>query len=677
MKFSLLIQARSESKRFPNKVLKKIGASSVISFMNERLLMAKNKFEIIYLLPHSEKNSNLENEIIRFGGKIFFGEEENVYKRYYDCAKKLDSDALIRLTSDCPFIDFSILDQMIDEYCQNPVHYFSNTLISDFPDGFDVEIFNRIKFLETINLDLTDSEKEHVTMLFKNRENFEKENFKDREFNGKYSNLRLTVDYIDDLKLLRNIFKHFQNKTFTFPEIVELYEMNKDLFKINSSHARDEGSKMNNKDKIWNRAVNSIAGGNLLLSKNPHQFHDEWPTYYKSAEGVEIISCDNKKYIDMGMMGIGTNTLGYNHKEINEEVIKAISKSNLTTLNCPEEVELAEKLLSINTWANKCRFTRSGGEANAVAIRIARAATGKDKVLICGYHGWHDWYLSLNLDEGDKLAGNLLPNLKIKGVPENLAGSTLAFKYNDLDEFMTLLDEHKDIGAVKMEVMRNNPPKRNFLESIRNECSKRGIVLIFDECTSGFRETFGGLHKKFDVEPDMAIFGKTLGNGFAINAILGKDVLMDSIQETFISSTFWTERIGNVAALKTLEIMEREKSWEYITSYGKKVKEMWAIASEKYNVKIKILGIDALATFVFENNHKILQRLHCQNMLDEGILASTQTYSSTKHNDEHLQIYKESFEKSFKMISELKSSQEIIDRIRGGENKHIELNRFN
>jgi glutamate-1-semialdehyde aminotransferase len=247
----------------------------------------------------------------------------------------------------------------------------------------------------------------------------------------------------------------------------------------------------------------------------------------------------------MSIMGIGTNTLGYSHDEVDNAVIDTVTKGNMSTLNCPEEVYLAEKLIEMNPWADMVRFARSGGEANAIAIRIARAASGRDEVAICGYHGWHDWYLSANHNDGDGLSNHLLPGLDPMGVPKNLKNTVHPFLYNNFEELLNIVNNHK-IGVIKMEVVRNFGPENDFLQKVRNLATQKSIVLIFDECTSGFRETYGGIFKKYNVEPDMTMFGKTIGNGYALTAVVGKREIMEAAQKTFISSTFWTERIGAV-----------------------------------------------------------------------------------------------------------------------------------
>ena len=296
------------------------------------------------------------------------------------------------------------------------------------------------------------------------------------------------------------------------------------------------------------------------------------PSYFSKAKGCKVWDMDGTEYVDMSIMGIGTNILGYGHEEVDKAVDEVIKKGNMSTLNCPEEVYLAERLIEINPWSDMVRLARTGGEANAIAIRIARAASGKDNVAICGYHGWHDWYLAANIQSKDGLNEHLLSGLETNGVPKSLEGTVFPFKYNDYEELEKIVDAH-DIGVIKMEVIRNKGPENNFLEKVRELSSKKGIVLIFDECTSGFRESFGGIHKNFNIDPDIAMFGKALGNGYGVTSIVGRKEVMEAAQNSFMSSTFWTERIGpSAAAIKTLEIMEDIKSWEYISKTGKYIK---------------------------------------------------------------------------------------------------------
>ena len=414
--------------------------------------------------------------------------------------------------------------------------------------------------------------------------------------------------------------------------------------------------------KLWSKAKKIIPGGNMMLSKKPDLFLPEkWPAYFSKTKGCKVWDLDGREYIDLSIMGVGTNILGYNNIEVDEAVKKTIRKGNMSTLNCPEEVYLTEKLLRMHPWADMAKFTRSGGEANAVAVRIARAAAKNVNIAVCGYHGWHDWYLAANIGNNSNLNKHLLKGLNTLGVPKQLKKTVFPFNYNNLDELEKII-KTKKIGIIKMEVSRNFEPNNNFLKKVRDIANKRKIILIFDECTSGFRQTFGGLHKYYKVEPDLAIFGKAMGNGYAIDAVIGKKKVMKFASQTFISSTFWTERIGPTAALKTLEVMKRIKSWETITSKGKIILKEWKKLSKKYNLQIVYSGIPALARFEIKSKNFIKYKtLITQEFLKENILASNMIYFSVEHSNKVLKMYLEILDKVFKKIEECENGRKIED----------------
>ena len=423
---------------------------------------------------------------------------------------------------------------------------------------------------------------------------------------------------------------------------------------------------MNSGQKLWKRARKVIPGGNMLLSKRPEQFlPDHWPTYFSRTEGCKVWDLDGNAYTDMSLMGVGTNLLGYSHPEVDDAVRQVVDSGNLSTLNAPEEVELAERLVDMHGFADMARFCRTGGEANAVAIRIARAATGRETVAFCGYHGWHDWYLAANLAGGDRLDGHLLPGLEPNGVPPSLEGSVQPFEYNRIDQLEALVGDH-DIAAIKMEVVRNTEPAKGFLEKVRKLADDHGIVLIFDECTTGFRETFGGIHKKYGVEPDMAVFGKALGNGYAVTAVLGKRSTMDAASGSFISSTFWTERIGSVAALRTLEVMEREKSWESVTATGLTIRKGWKELADNHGLEITASGVPAIGGFAFghpdANKYKTLIS---QEMLARGFLAGTSVYASISHDGANVERYLEALDPVFAQIKSCQEGKDIDTLLKG------------
>ena len=552
----------------------------------------------------------------------------------------------------------------VDSFLETNIDYVSNIDPPTYPDGMDVEVF-KFSALEKSFFEANQPfEREHVTPYIRKSRKFSKLCIK---HNKDLSNIRLTIDEKEDLLVLKNVFNFFKNKEkFTLEDIEKLHNDKPEFFKPNMKHKRNEGSKIIKGQKLYKKARQIIPGGTSLLSKNPDLFLPEkWPVYFSKAKGNVVWDLEGNRYKDFSLMGVGTNILGYANKEIDTAVGKIIKKGNMSTLNCPEEVYLAEKLIELHPWSSMARFARSGGEANSIAIRIARAATGRDKVAVCGYHGWHDWYLSANLQSKKNLNEHLIAGLSPRGVPKDLIGTTIPFKYNNFEQIENIV-KNNEIAAIKMEVERNEPPQNNFLEKIRNLATKNGVVLIFDECTSGFRETFGGLHKKYNVQPDIAMFGKALGNGYAITSILGTEDVMKAAETTFISSTFWTERIGPTAALETLKVMERTKSWEDITEKGKFVKKAWKEISDITGVPIKIAGIDALPTmqFISEDSLKY-QTFLTQEMHKNKYLAGAGLYLSQSHSYNELEKYLTKLEKIFRTLKKFEGSNKIDDYLEG------------
>jgi glutamate-1-semialdehyde aminotransferase len=402
--------------------------------------------------------------------------------------------------------------------------------------------------------------------------------------------------------------------------------------------------------KLWKQASKIIPGGNMFLSKKSETYLPNlWPSYYKSAKGCIVKDLDGNKYFDM-TMSVGTNILGYSNKFINNSVIKAIKKSTMTTFNSEEEVKLAKKLIKLHSWSGGVKFARTGGEANALSLRIARAYVKKTKIAFCGYHGWHDWYLSANLNKRGNLDQHLLKNLNTSGVPKELKNTVFPFEYGNYKQFNKILKNQK-IGIVKMEVARNLKPDLKFLKFIRKQCNKKRIILIFDECTSGFRQNFGGMHKILKINPDIAVFGKSLGNGFAITAVLGRKKIMEASKRSFISSTFWSEKVGYVAALETLNQMEKSKSWKKVSYLGNYLRKKLSEIIEKHGVNVEIKGLLAIPSFSFKNDkNNILKTFVTQEMLKNGFIINNAIYISTAHNKKILDNFLLTLEKIFKVV---------------------------
>ena len=659
-----LVQARMGSKRLPGKVLKRIDGKPLIEILLQRLSRAKNIDKILVTTGLRMENDSLVDCVEKLGYEVFRGSEDDVLDRYYQAAKLYRPEVVVRITGDCPLIDPNIVDDVIELYKKGKADYASNIDPPTYPDGLDTEVFS-FRALENAHRNATTNyDREHVTPFLRKNSRFKAVNlFSDED----YSSERWTVDYPEDLEVIKKILNHFVGDLdFSWKDVMRLKHANPESFFANKSIRRNATSETGAGQELYTRAKKIIPGGTMLLSKRPEMFLPErWPAYFSKAKGCRVWDLDGIEYIDMSIMGIGTNTLGYGHPEVDNAVREVIDRGNMSTFNCPEEVYLAERLIDLHPWADMTRFARSGGEANAIAIRIARAASGKEKVAICGYHGWHDWYLSANLSDDSSLDGHLLPGLEPKGVPRELRGSAIPFAYNDLEGLEQLIIQH-EIGVIKMEVFRSAEPEEGYLESVRKLASDHNIILIFDECTSGFRETFGGLHKKYGVEPDMMLLGKALGNGYAITAVLGRAEIMAAAQETFISSTFWTERIGSVAALKTLEVMEREKSWQQITNTGRSISQGWQDLARKYGLPLELGGLSALKNFSIplENGLKY-KTLVTQEMLKQGFLASNTVYSCIDHTDQVVTEYFEKLDPILALIAECEDDRTIDDLLEG------------
>jgi glutamate-1-semialdehyde 2,1-aminomutase len=421
--------------------------------------------------------------------------------------------------------------------------------------------------------------------------------------------------------------------------------------------------------QMQNRAKKLIPGMTQLLSKRPDMFSSGvWPGYFSQAKGVEVWDLDGNKYIDMSISGIGANVLGYADPDVDAAVQNAIAKGISCSLNCPEEVELAELLCELHPWAEMVRYARTGGEAMAIAVRIARAHTGKDKIAFCGYHGWHDWYLSANLGTENALGEHLISGLNPAGVPRALEGTAFPFRYNHLKELKEIVAEHgKDLAAIVMEPLRNYEPEKGFIEGVRSLADETGAVLVVDEISAGFRYNTGGAHLKFFTkQPDMAVFSKALGNGYPIAAIIGKADVMQSAQQTFISSTNWPERIGPTAAIAMIQKHQRVDAGKHLVHLGEQIQSGWKKMANKHGLPIAISGMKPMSHFAFDHNKaQSMKAYFIQLMLEQGFLASNLFYAMYAHTEENVQCYLKAVDKAFGEIARSVEQDDIDKKLIG------------
>ncbi len=432
------------------------------------------------------------------------------------------------------------------------------------------------------------------------------------------------------------------------------------------------------------KAKKIIPGVSQLLGKRPEMYLKDgnWPTYYKKAKGINIWDLDNKKYYDFSLVSAGTCVLGYSDNDVNKASIKAIKSGSISTLNPPEDVELAELLLKDHKWAGGVRYVRGGGESMRIAIRLARAFTKKEKILFCGYHGWHDWYLAANHKSKKNLDFQLLPGLKPLGVPKGLTGTVIPFRYNNKDDFENIIKKNiKNAAAIVIEPCREGNPNKKYLSKLKSLAKKNNSILIFDEITSGFRLNSGGSHQIININPDIVIYGKTIANGIPMGAIIGRKDIMDYTIKTFISSVFWTEKIGPASALAFIKKHKKLKLGKKLIKIGKQIKKIWYDAAKKNGLEIEISGIDPLASFKIKcSNWPAVITFFIQEMLKFNILCTNQCYANYKHDKSALNIYKKACFRVFKQISKRLNNEDINNYLDGpvkqmGFNRLTEINK--
>jgi len=420
---------------------------------------------------------------------------------------------------------------------------------------------------------------------------------------------------------------------------------------------------------MQDKARRLIPGMTQLLSKRPDLFSlGVWPGYFSRAKGSRVWDLDGNEYVDMSIAAIGAAVLGYADPDVDAAVCAAVAKGVVSSLNCPEEVELAELLCELHPWADMVRYARGGGEAMSIAVRLARAHTRRDVVAFCGYHGWSDWYLAANLGENTALDGHLIPGLAPAGVPRGLAGTSLPFRYNHPEDLEKIVASHSDsLAAIVMEPLRSEMPASGFVETVRALADKCGAVMIIDEISAGFRYCTGGAHLVLHpVAPDIAVFSKALGNGYAISAIIGRRDIMQSAQKTFISSTNWTERVGPAAALATIAKHGRAKAHEQFARHGQCIKQGWLDIGARHGFSMHVAGMDAMGHFTIEDPaFPAYKAYFVQCMLEQGILASNLCYLMLAHTDSDIDRYLTACDNAFAKMAEARDTGDLVQRLQG------------
>ncbi len=393
--------------------------------------------------------------------------------------------------------------------------------------------------------------------------------------------------------------------------------------------------------EMFKEAETLIPGGSQLLSRRPIRFaYGVSPIFAERAKGAYFWDIDGNKYLDM-TMAVNTLILGYCDPDVDKAVMEQLKKSTIFSILHPVEVELAQEIVKIIPCAEMVRFGKSGGEADAVAIRIARGFTERDKVVFCGYHGWHDWYIAANLESADALNKHLLPDMPTKGIPKCLKGTAIPFEYNNLSSLKKVLEKNsKEVACVIMEASKASLPQKGFLEGVKELAHKYGALFIFDEINTGFRLALGGAQEFYNVTPDMAVFGKDIANGYPLTAVVGRREVMQASKDMFISSTFWDDTSSMAAGLACISKIRKEKVIEHIWKMGEYYAKGCKEIVQKLGIKAELKGLSCMTSIVFNYEDKSfvngLNTLYCQELAKRGIFAGGYFPVSFAHKKEEI-----------------------------------------
>jgi len=669
MKMIAIIQARMSSSRLPGKVLMPLAGKPVLEHVASRIQACKTISEVVVATSTDQTDDVIQSWCESKAVSCYRGSLKDVLDRYYQTAKYYQADAVVRITADCPVIDPTIVDDVVNGYLAGGYEFYG--LAGEFPNGLDCTIFAFTALERAWREAMLPSEREHVgPYIEKHPELFKSGGL--YKFAGLFHH-RWTLDEPRDYEFLQAIFARLyrEETPFLATEVLALLEKEPDLININSQIVRDEGFlkslvediKANNSLEalkqskgvaLYQRAKSLIPGGTQLLSKRPEMFAPEvWPSYYSKAKGCRVWDLDGREFIDMSIMAVGACILGYADDEVDDAVINALRKGVNSSLNCPEEVELAEALIELHPWFGMVRYARSGGEAMGLAVRIARAHTRRDIVLFSGYHGWMDWYLAANLADSAGLDGQLMPGLEPNGVPRSLIGTAIPFDANSIDSLREKIKgKEKQIAAIVIEPARGENAPPGYLQALRELAAEIGAVLLFDEITTGFRMCAGGIHRNYGIYPDMAVFAKSMANGYAMSVVMGTEKVMQAAQTTFISSTNWTERLGPAAALATLRKYQRVGAEKHLIETGNRVKQIWQTVSEAEGLEINVTGLPTLAAFAFNNpNATALDTRYTIEMLQRGFLGFRQFKPSLAHQASDIDKYQIAVKEVFGLLA--------------------------
>ena len=666
-----IIQARMGSSRLPGKSLAQIEERPMLWHVIQRVKRATLVDRVVVATSTASADDAIEQMCRENGVSCHRGNENDVLDRFYTAARAEKAAQVVRITADCPLIDPEVIDRVVRRFLRGDLDYASNAMVRSYPDGLDTEVFS-FSALERAWHEATKiSEREHVTPYLRS-EKFRTANIENHS-TSLYQHYRWTVDETEDLEFIRAVYRAFRGReSFGMKDVLQLLEKTPALETMNSTIVSNRGyykslfedaraeaapRKAIEKSKAWfARANKVIPGASQTFSKGANQHvRGVAPVFLAKGKGCRVWDVDGNEYIDY-IQGLLPNILGYAHEGVNAAVAAQLGQGHSFSLPHPLEVELAERLTRLIPCAEKVRFGKNGSDATAGAVRAARAFTGRERIACSGYHGWQDWYIG--------------STTRSAGVPQAVRALTHPFAYNDLGSLERILEEHKDeFAAVIMEPVNFWPPGAGFLEHVRDLTHRHGALLIFDEICSGFHFGLGGAQKKFGVTPDLACFGKAMGNGLPIACVVGQADVMKVFEDIFFSFTFAGEVSSIAAAMKVLDVLETSDALARMDANGRVLQEgLNALAKEAgLQDRIQCIGYPVWSLIRFLDaggkDSLLVRSLFTQECVKRGVLLLATHNMTAAHDplaiEQTLRVYAEVCKTLKQWLSEARPEEHL------------------
>jgi glutamate-1-semialdehyde aminotransferase/spore coat polysaccharide biosynthesis protein SpsF (cytidylyltransferase family) len=628
-----IVQARTGSRRLPGKVLADLGGAPVLARMVERLGRARTLAGIVVATTDRPGDDPVAALAADLGVGCFRGSEDDVLARFAGAAARFEADPIVRLTADCPLIDPALVDACVEAFLATPGCDYAS-LGGEFPDGLDTEVIAWAVLRRAAAEARLPSEREHVTpFVWKRPETFRCLSV---PFPARLGGRRWTVDEERDLAFVRAVWERLDRPGthFGWREIEALLAREPALAAINGGIERNAGYRRSLEaeagathpvsDALWARAERVIPCGTQTLSKKPSQFvRGVYPKYLVSGRGCRVTCADGHEYVDYPM-ALGAILLGHAYPAVAEAVAAQARAGTLFTLCHPLEVEVAERLVDLIPCAEMARFMKNGSDATTAAIRVARAYTGRTRVAYCGYHGWQDWF-----------AGTTpLP----AGVPASLAALARPFEWNRPETLAALLDAHPGEYAAVIFEEPGEAPRPGFLERVVELAHRHGAVVVWDEIVTGLRWAPGGAEERHGVTPDLACFGKALGNGLPIAALVGARPLMMELERVFVSMTFGGDALALAAARAVLDEVRTRPVVEHLWALGGR----WLAGARALvataEAGIGVGGAAPRSHFTFTDRDGFeayqIRSLFLQECLKGGVLFGVPIFMSYSHRED-------------------------------------------